>query len=184
MKQPVRYPDLRLRAVAEQMTLSMIVGTGDGSASGHMAHEPLQMLGRKGDGLALAANQAGQTWRYFVVSRERADRDVEGKLVPTVVCNPVIREASPEMVEDVEGCLSFPGLFFKVKRHAWVVAAFDVVRDGQLVTEELRLTGLWARVFQHEIEHLDGKTFVDNLPQKKRMQIANGLRLRMQKAGW
>lgn len=192
MKNVVRYPDLRLRKAAPLLTIEEIRAVGDGRVPGDIAYEAVQLLATKGDGAAMAANQAGSELRFFAIDRQKADRDVEGSQLPTVVCNPTIVNASPEMVEELEGCLSFPGLFFKVKRHAWVDVQFSYSSDAYANTmgrqviqaNDMRLTGFWARVFQHETDHLDGKTFVDNLPQKKRMQIANELRIRMQKMGW
>ena len=192
MKRVVRYPDLRLRKAAPVMTKEEVRAVGDGLVSGDIAHDTVQLLATKGDGVALAANQAGSELRYFAIDRQRADSDDEGKQIPTVVCNPIVVGASLEMIEGDEGCLSFPGIFFKVSRHAWVDVDFMYSSDNyvevmgrQVVNvKSMRLTGFWARVFQHEIEHLDGKTFVDNKPQKTRMQIANELRIRMQKQGW
>ncbi len=184
MKSAVRYPDLRLRKAAAEMTIEGILAAGTGVYKADGAYDAVQLLATKGEGIAIAANQAGSELRFFAVDRQRADADVEGSKLPTVVCNPKVEQGSPEMVEELEGCLSFPGMYFKVKRHAWVdVSYWYIVEPGTTGKKQIRLSGLWARVFQHETDHLDGKTFIDHMPQKKRMQVANELRLRMQRQG-
>lgn len=77
-----------------------------------------------------------------------------------VVINPEIVEASPEIVEGVEGCLSIPGWYGWVPR-ARSIMVRGLNRDGRRV--RIRAEGLVARVFQHEIDHLDGILFPDRI---------------------
>ena len=94
-------------------------------------------------GVGLAAPQIGVQKRFFVYDHD--DR-------PGVVINPVIVESSGE-AEFVEGCLSIPGLSFEIVRPAEIhVRGFDL--DGNEL--DLELDDFAARVFQHEIDHLDG----------------------------
>jgi peptide deformylase len=75
-----------------------------------------------------------------------------------VVANPEIIKTSKEMVEGVEACLSIPGFFGKVDRYEKVtVKGLD--RHGKPM--RVKAEGWLARVFQHEIDHLDGRLFID-----------------------
>ncbi len=100
------------------------------------------------DGLGLAANQLGFKWRVFAM---RAN--------PNLVCfNPKIVMPSEETITLEEGCLSFPGLYVKIKRPKHVRVRFQLP-NGEMQTE--MYTGMAARVFQHELDHLDGIIFYD-----------------------
>ena len=103
-------------------------------------------------GIGLAAPQIGASVRLLVVG------DEEGRGAQVLV-NPVITEQGGTVTAE-EGCLSLPGFFAPVTRAQWVkVEAQDL--DG----EPVRLTarGLRSRVFQHEIDHLDGVLFIDRV---------------------
>jgi peptide deformylase len=111
-------------------------------------------------GLGLAAPQVGVSLRLMVVADEE-NRDVR------VLINPVITEHGGEIVAE-EGCLSIPGIFAPVKRAEWVrLEAQDP--DGKPVS--LTARGLRARVFQHEMDHLDGVLFIDRLDAVTRDRI-------------
>ncbi len=102
-------------------------------------------------GVGLAAPQVGLMQRFFVINDGTA----------TFPCyNPEIVESGKEQVADNEGCLSFPGLYFKVPRAQFVVGKFQDLA-GQVVTK--RFEGLAARCFQHELEHLNGVCFVNKV---------------------
>lgn len=112
---------------------------------------------RHGNGIGLAAPQVGVSKRIFVTAVEGDD--------PRVFVNPEIVSTSPELSEYEEGCLSFPGLYFTVKRPARVgIQAFD--GSGRPFT--LEAGGLLARVILHENDHLDGKLFIDRVSPFKR----------------
>jgi peptide deformylase len=106
---------------------------------------------REAPGVGLAAPQVGVIERIFVWEVE----DGHGAVI-----NPVIVERSDEEVEEEEGCLSLPGILYPVRR-SLRVAVEGLDQDGNAI----RLEGeeLLARVFQHEIDHLDGKLFIDRL---------------------
>ncbi|MCL2403186.1 MAG: peptide deformylase, partial [Coriobacteriia bacterium] len=110
---------------------------------------------RKEKGAGLAAIQVGIPRRVFVY-------DDEGKSATgaSVLVNPRITYRSDESIEDEEGCLSFPALYASVGRSEKVIVeGYNLT--GAAVTVEAE--GFLARVFQHEIDHLDGVTFVDRL---------------------
>jgi peptide deformylase len=112
----------------------------------------------------VAAPQIGVGLRVFSYNVD----GVIGHLV-----NPVITERSEETQDDDEGCLSIPGLYAPTVRALHCVAeGFDV--HG----EPLRLagSGLMARCLQHEVDHLDGKLFVDRLTGEARKQVLRALR--------
>ncbi len=131
---------------------------------------------RQGKGLGLAANQVGVNKRFFAIDLSYFDVIKE----PVVIINPEIVEVT-DSVTGEEGCLSFPGLFLEVERpEKATVVGLD--RDGQEIT--LEGNGLVARVLIHEIDHLDGKLFIDYLSKLKRglikgklKKIKNGERL-------
>ena len=114
-------------------------------------------------GVGLAANQVGADARIIVVDLSGGERAGEA----FALVNPRVtwREG---VVGDEEGCLSFPGLRFPVRR-AMAVRVEGQDLAGQPVIHEAR--GLLARVFQHEIDHLDGVLFFDRLPWRKRLAI-------------
>jgi len=94
-------------------------------------------------GLGLAANQVGLPYRAFVINGEQI-----------LACfNPKIVDSSADQVYMLEGCLSHPGLSVKIKRPAVIKVRFTVP-NGETRTEKFE--GLTARVFQHELDHLNG----------------------------
>lgn len=98
-------------------------------------------------GVGLAAPQLGIKKRIFIM----------GNFIKLVACiNPKIVSLSDERENDLEGCLSFPDLFMKVKRPTTAVVQYHTI-SGELVEREL--TGFECRVFLHEYDHLIGVTF-------------------------
>ena len=113
-------------------------------------------------GVGLAAPQVGINLRLSVV-----DVHPEDKPQRLVLINPEIISHDGEMFEE-EGCLSVPGVYAKVKRYARVRLR---ALDAQGRPYEMEGTGLLARAFQHELDHLDGKLFVDRLPFTERLRV-------------
>ena len=111
-------------------------------------------------GLGLAANQVGATSDLFVidVGIEKEKRD------PVIFINPVITASEEEIIAE-ESCLSIPEVFAQVKRSQHVE-----VKGYDLKGNELRYEaeGFLARAFQHEMDHLNGVLFWDNLSKVKR----------------
>lgn len=113
-------------------------------------------------GVGLAAPQIAVSQRLIVVrlldddeSREEYGSDAG---VLYVVANPEIIKESKETVEGVEACLSIPGFFGRVERHESIVVKGQD-RHGKPV--RIKAKGWLARVFQHEIDHLDGRLYID-----------------------
>jgi peptide deformylase len=116
-------------------------------------------------GVGLAAPQVGVQKRFFVY-------DVGDG--PGVVINPEIKEASGEWVHD-EGCLSVPGLFWPITRPKLVhLVGQDI--DGNDV--EFEADELMARMFQHEVDHLDGTLLLSRLDGDQRKEAMRTLRSR------
>jgi len=109
---------------------------------------------KKKQGIGLAAPQVGVLKRIIVV---RAG--LENQRILDLI-NPKILKKSSKKETGEEGCLSFPGIFLKIKR-AKEVEVEGLNRNGEEI--KIKASGLLARVFQHEIDHLDGILFFDRL---------------------
>lgn len=115
-------------------------------------------LAKEEDGVAIAAPQIGESLRIFVVSGRLITEEGEKVKDDLIFINPVIKSASKKKVEMDEGCLSVRWLYGKVKRSDKVtVEAYN--EKGKKFTRHG--SGLWAQIFQHEIDHLDGILFID-----------------------
>jgi len=114
-------------------------------------------------GLGLAAPQVGVQKRLFVYDHDER---------PGVLINPEIRESRGEWVFQ-EGCLSIPGLYFEIVRPKEVLlVGYDL--DGNEV--QIEADELEARLFQHELDHLDGVLMVDHLDDDQRREARRALR--------
>jgi peptide deformylase len=106
------------------------------------------------NGIGLSANQIGLGFSVFVAEVT----DAQGGMKFYAVFNPKLEKVSKETVAFEEGCLSVPGMWGDVTRAAEiVVSGFN--KAGKPV--KVKAWGLLARVFQHEIDHLNGKLFID-----------------------
>ncbi len=106
-------------------------------------------------GVALAAVQIDKSFRVVVV---RNNFDDKTDLTFRVFVNPEITKYEGEEIEDYEGCLSVPDIYGKVKRFSKIrLRALDL--DGNKI--KLNLEGFIARILQHEIDHTNGKLFID-----------------------
>lgn len=124
-------------------------------------------------GVGLAAPQVGISSRLIVIDpSERRDS-------PIVMVNPVIVDASGKDVAE-EGCLSIPGVRAKVRRCVRLVVEFETLSGEKT---GLEAEGFAARVIQHEIDHLDGKLFVDRLGPAGRLAVRKALRELEEAAG-
>lgn len=106
-------------------------------------------------GVGLSANQVGLNIKMFVMGAGTVRMDV---------FNPEIVSVSSEEISYDEGCLSFPGVYIKVKRPESCVVRYQN-NKGETLTQEL--TGLTARIFLHEFDHMEGKTFKDKVSKLK-----------------
>ena len=101
-------------------------------------------------GIGLSANQCGVFHRVFVIGTE----DFQ------IACiNPKVTASSTEMLKDNEGCLSYPALYLKIERPSWIMASF-YNENGEHV--EMKMEGLTARCYQHELDHMNGIRFVEH----------------------
>jgi len=120
------------------------------------------------NGLGLAAPQIGVSKRAIVV----VSVDGEGRRHHHVLLNPEIVSACGEETCE-EGCLSIPGIYANVKRpQSVIVSGLD--RAGKKVNMEA--SGMMARAFAHEIDHLDGILFIDRIGMVKRNLLRNKLK--------
>lgn len=155
----LHHPDPRLRQKAQPVTVF--------DAALQTLIEDLFETMYDAPGVGLAANQVGVSRRLAVM--DCADKDAPPQ--PMVIINPEILERSDEQVME-EGCLSVPGIADKVNRYNKLrMRALD--RHGQPF--ELEAEGLTAQAIQHEIDHLDGKLFLDYLSSLKRERIKKKL---------
>ena len=144
----VKYPHPALRRVSRPLTAI--------DQTVHANAARMLELMYEAKGLGLAANQVALPYRMIVLNPtgDPQQKDREG-----VYLNPVVLERKGT-VEDDEGCLSLPGLFAKVRRAKTVkVQAYNL--KGEAV--EAVVSDLEARLWQHEIDHLDGVLFIDKL---------------------
>ncbi len=116
-------------------------------------------------GIGLAAPQVGITQRLIVLDCEKAE-GVPPK--PMVMFNPEVIRSSDDTSVYEEGCLSIPDQYAEVTRPADVTVRW-LDTSGDL--QEADFDGLWATCVQHEIDHLDGKLFIDYLKPLKRQMI-------------
>ena len=112
------------------------------------------------EGIGLAAPQVFEPLRLIVLGHPDPNPEDEAAIPLTVLFNPQFTSLSPECIDAWEGCLSIPQLRGVVPRSATVeVRGYD--REGRAV--ELKAEELFARVLQHEIDHLDGVLFLDRM---------------------
>ena len=107
------------------------------------------------DGAALAANQVGIIKRFFLLRNG------------TLVINPEIVEIGP-MQPFQEGCLSIPGTYADTQRAQYVKVKY---KDDNFADVEVEYKGVDAVAIQHEIDHLDGKLYTDQLPPMRRQLV-------------
>ena len=125
--------------------------------------ERMGSLMRDANGVGLAANQVGVLRRVFVF---RSGDDEQ----PVAAVNPRVVEPGEERATDDEGCLSLQGVLVPVERHASLTLE---AKDPQGEPLRLELTGLDARVVQHELDHLDGVLILDRTtPEARRIAMA------------
>ncbi|MGI8794194.1 MAG: peptide deformylase [Acidimicrobiales bacterium] len=116
-------------------------------------------------GIGLAAPQVGIQKRFFVF-------DVDDGRGPQTIINPVISESRGEWTFE-EGCLSIPGLFFPIVRPKEVLLTGIDLHGNEVSIEADELL---ARVFQHEMDHLDGSLLLDHLDEDQRKQAMREIR--------
>ena len=121
------------------------------------------------DGVGLAAPQIGINKRIFVMDCN----DGQEKKEYVIVINPEVTSSSEELNVHKEGCLSIPEITEEVVRPEKVNVSYQDL-SGNLKTKNLE--GLWATCFQHELDHLNGKLFIDYLRPIKKALIKNKIK--------
>jgi len=154
----LEYPDPRLRTKAAPVERV-------GAELGRVIDDMFETM-YAAPGIGLAATQVDYHKRIVVMDVS------EDKSKPLVLINPEIIERSGEL-EIEEGCLSVPGVFDTPTARSEKVRVRALSRDGKPF--ELDASGLLAICIQHEIDHLDGKLFVDYLSELKRNRIRRKL---------
>ena len=117
------------------------------------------------NGIGLAATQIG-------VAKQVAVIDISPeKNEPLVIVNPAIQILDPSKTEDYdEGCLSVPGFFEKITRPSDIKLTYQDLNGKK---QEIKPEGLLTKVVQHELDHLNGRLFVDHISELKRRRIRN-----------
>ncbi len=151
------HPDPRLKKVCEPVVEIT-------SELGKLAEDMLETM-YDAPGVGLAAPQIGVTKRLIVMD---CVKDPEAAPRPMVLFNPQITWQSEDLSTYEEGCLSIPEQYAEVERPAEVRVRWMAL-DGS--EQEEQFAGLWATCVQHEIDHLDGKLFIDYLGPLKRQMI-------------
>lgn len=158
MLQILEFPDPRLRKVAKPVTVY-------DKALEVLIQDMLETM-YAADGIGLAATQVNIHKRLLVIDVS------ENKDSPQVFINPNFEIIEEELVEYDEGCLSVPGFYETVSRPAVVkVTAQDQTGEEFSLSAE----GILSTCIQHEIDHLNGKLFVDYISPLKRQRIRNKL---------
>jgi peptide deformylase len=157
LRQILIHPDPRLKKVADPVT----------DFTDELRRTADDMLETMYDapGIGLAAPQIGLLQRLIVLDCVK-DRDLPAR--PLAMVNPQVIWSSSETSVYEEGCLSIPEQYAEVTRPAEVKVRWQDV-SGR--THEEQFDGLWATCVQHEIDHLDGKLFIDYLTPLKRQLI-------------
>ncbi len=151
----VHYPDPVLRQIAEPVADPSAAQVRD------VAQRMIELM-NEANGAGLAAPQVGLSWRLFVT---RAD--IESQTLPAqVFINPVFSNVSREMHRHEEGCLSLPDIHVEVQRPMSLsITAFNLEGESFSVNG----TDLAARVWQHEMDHLDGILILDRMSAMDRL---------------
>ena len=145
--QIIQYPNPMLT----QVSMAVIPGVNISPTEMRELLDDMVATMQANRAVGLAAIQIGVPLRMLVVQDQTQQ--------PIRVMNPRIVEMSGSRFEQ-EGCLSFPGLFLRIARPAEVVVEYF---DENLEVRRTGLGGLLGRAIQHEIDHLDGKTFLDRV---------------------
>ena len=132
---------------------------------------------RRTHGVGIAAPQVGKPLRVAIMEiRPTKNRPKLARKGPLVIINPKILERSAATVNDWEGCLSFRGPFGTVPLAKSITAGY-VNERGEKKVE--KMSGLWARIFQHELDHLDGIVYIDRMTDMKTLMTQGELRKRL-----
>jgi peptide deformylase len=146
--QLITSTDPRLRAISEPIDLDSI-------PSLQPLIEELSALAKSLGAQGISAAQVGVNQRLFIMNDSKST---------TALINPAVVMTTDDMSTEIEGCLSFPNLYLPVSRPTWLNATW-YNEDG--ILEQHLLDGQAARVFLHELDHLNGILFTDRVSRMK-----------------
>ncbi len=154
----VKYPAAILQKRAEEM---------------HHISFPMDKLAKKmiatmreNDGIGLAGPQVNLSQRIIVV------QDVQNPQTSYVCLNPRVIKKSRAQTVNEEGCLSLPGIFLAIKRSQEIELVYENINGEKI---RAGASGLMARIFQHEIDHLNGKLIIHRVGPLRRLKIGKQL---------
>lgn len=117
------------------------------------------------NGLGIAAPQVYENKKVFIMASKPSVRYPNApKMAPIAIINPLVLNHSKDTIKDWEGCLSIPGIRGFVPRYTFIDVEFTD-RTGKKITK--RFNNFVARIFQHELDHLNGIVFLDRLESNK-----------------
>jgi peptide deformylase len=158
------HPDPRLKKVCDPVR-EIDEGVRE------LAHDMLETM-YHAPGIGLAAPQIGVNARLIVMDCAKRE-DEEATPQPIALVNPEIIWSSDEAREHEEGCLSIPEIYAPVTRPEAVTVRWTGL-DG--TGRETTMNGIWATCVQHEIDHLNGKLFIDYLGPMRRQMITSRMK--------
>ncbi|MFA6227067.1 MAG: peptide deformylase [Candidatus Paceibacterota bacterium] len=157
-------PILRLRA--KKVTLNFLK-----SKTGKTFMKDMLYTMRKSKGIGLAAPQIGKSLQIIVMEiRPTPERPKQKQKGPVFAINPKIINYSKKIITDWEACLSLGRIYALVPRPKTVTVEY-YNQDSKKITE--KASGLWARIFQHEIDHLNGLSFMDRVKDFKSIMTSS-----------
>jgi peptide deformylase len=152
------YPDPILRETAEAVVAF-------DRELRELAEEMIEVMYRE-RGIGLAAPQVGYAKRLIIALRMADDDDTEAEAV--VLVNPSITSESKDVWSYEEGCLSVPGISASVVRPVAIDVEYKDIEGG---AQRVHAEGMFARVIQHEVDHLNGRLFIDYLSSAQKSLI-------------
>lgn len=164
MLKVVEYPDKRLREVSKSVDVV-------DDATRELMDEMLQLM-YETRGVGLAAVQVGILKRIFVMDVacgfDEDDRKIEEESLPVFVINPEIITMPSEILQEVEGCLSIPGVSGIVPHNSHVKLKYLDYNGKERIVD---CRGLLSKCVQHENDHLNGKLWIDRLSEAERKNV-------------
>jgi peptide deformylase len=112
------------------------------------------------DGVWLASPQIGKNIRMIAATTRKTGKKWQELASEEIMINPIITEASPDMIISEEACLSLPNIIWNVKRHKNITVEYKSI---DWFKKKKKLKNYNAFIIQHEIDHLDGILFIDRL---------------------
>jgi peptide deformylase len=150
LREVIKLPNLKLRRKANKVT-------DFGTDIKNLIEDMIETM-RAEPGVGLAAPQVNVPQRLIVVEYPEDDSQEDTPPKLFIIANPEFKSMSLEMVKGIEGCLSVPDLLGQVERSNEVVV---IGQDRRGKKQTIHAKGWLARIFQHEIDHLNGILFVD-----------------------